>query len=171
VLFVSGALRSQCDRGRSRLSHLTVTPNAVVEAPIERVWSLLTRPDGFHLWVDAAMVAAEPEGRARPGQQLHLVTKALGWAFAITIEIAEVDAERHRLRFQVELPFGVVDDQVVTMSTAEGERTHVSYVADYSFPPGWWGQVLWALRARGLRRGTVDSLRRLKRAVEAPPAP
>ena len=98
------------------------------------------------------------------------MTKALGWAFAITIEIAEVDAERHRLRFRVELPFGVVDDQVVTMSSAEGDRTHVSYEADFSFPPGWPGQALRTLRARVLRRGTVDSLRRLKRAVEAPPA-
>jgi len=151
-------------------SSLSVTPSAVVDAPIERVWSLLTRPDGFHLWVDAAMVSAEPEGRARPGQQLHGVTKALGWAFAVTIEIAEVDAERHRLRFAVELPFGVVDDQVVTMASAEGDRTQVTYEADFSFPAGWRGALLRRLRGHGLRHGTADSLKRLQRAVEAPPA-
>jgi uncharacterized protein YndB with AHSA1/START domain len=139
----------------------------VVEAPAERVWTLLTRPEGFHLWSDAAVVVAEPEGAARPGQELHLVTKALGWAYAVTIAVREVDAERRRLRFLAELPHGIVNDQTITMEDAGGGRALVRFGCEYSFPPGRRGELLRLLRTRGLRRGPADALRRLKRAAEA----
>jgi uncharacterized protein YndB with AHSA1/START domain len=99
----------------------------MVAAPVERVWDLLTRPDGFDLWADALVVSAEPEGRARPGQLVHLVTRALGWSFAVTIEVREVDEERHRLRFLVELPFGVINDQVTTLAAAGDGETLVRF--------------------------------------------
>lgn len=109
------------------MTRLSVCPSAVIEAPVERVWDLLTRPDSFHLWADAVLVAAEPEGRARPGQLLHLVTRAIGWAFAVTIEVREVDAELRRLRFLVRLPFGVVNDEVITMAGAGAGGTLVRF--------------------------------------------
>lgn len=109
------------------MSTLSVCPSAVVDAPVERVWDLLTQPEGFHLWADAAVVAAEPDGPARPGQVLHLVTRALGWAFAVTITVREVDAEQRRLHFVVELPFGIVNDEVITMAEAGGGRTLVRF--------------------------------------------
>lgn len=108
-------------------STLSVCPSAVVEAPVERVWELLTRPEGFDLWVDAVVVAAEPEGPVRPGSRLHLVTRALGWRFAVTIEVREVDAERRRLRFLVELPFGMMNDEVVTMADSGDGGTLVRF--------------------------------------------
>ena len=97
------------DGGRV-LSTLYVCPSAVIEAPIERVWTLLTRPESFDLWVDAKLVAAEPDGPARPGQVLRLRTGALGLTFAITIKVREVDTERRQLRFLVELPFGIENE-------------------------------------------------------------
>jgi uncharacterized protein YndB with AHSA1/START domain len=148
---------------------LSVRPSAVIEAPMERVWLLLTREAGFGYWTEAVVVAAEPEGAARPGQQLHVVTRAMGWAFAVTIEVREVDAERRRLRFTAALPFGVVNDQVMSVGVAEGGRAAVEFECDISYPPGWWG---WTVRllARGMRRGPAAALARLKRAAEAPPA-
>lgn len=109
------------------MTAVSVCPSAIVEAPVARVWELLTRPEGFHLWTDAALVAAEPPGEARPGQELHLVTKAFGWTFAVRISVREVDAERRRLRFVVDLPFGVANDQVTTLSEAGGGRTLVRF--------------------------------------------
>src|SRR5690348_6731500 len=95
---------------------LSVCPSALVEAPVERVWSLVARPEGYDRWVDAALVAAEPDGPVQPGQQLHLVTRELGWTFAITFHVDEVDAERHRLHLLIELPMGVVNDETITMA-------------------------------------------------------
>ena len=105
------------------VSTLSVCPSAVVDAPIDRVWDLVTRPEGFDLWTDATLVSAEPHGHASAGQELHLVTRALGWTFAIGISVREVDEVRHRLGLVVALPFGVVNDQVMTFAEAAGGRT------------------------------------------------
>ncbi len=94
---------------------------------MERVWELLTTPAGFDLWVDAALVAAEPEGPARSDQRLHCVASALGRAFAVTIEVLEVDPERRRLHLLVDLPFGLVNDEVITLAPAGEGRTLVRF--------------------------------------------
>ena len=112
---------------RGTVSTLSVCPSAVVEAPVERVWELLTTPASFDLWVDAAVVAAEPEGPARPDQRLHLVTRAFGRAFAVTIEVLEVDPDRRRLHLLVDLPFGLVNDEVITLAPAGERRTLVRF--------------------------------------------
>jgi len=106
---------------------LSVCPSAVVAAPVGRVWDLLTSPEGFDTWADATLVAAEPHGAAQPGQQIQLVTGALGLKFAVTIDVLDVDAQSHRLRFLVHLPFGVVNDETVTMTDTEEGRTLVRF--------------------------------------------
>lgn len=106
---------------------LSVCPSALVDAPIERVWELLTWPQGFDRWTDAILVAAEPEGAVQPGQKLHFVTEALGWKFAVTMDVFEVDADSHRLHLHVHLPFGVVNDETATMADAGEGRTLVRF--------------------------------------------
>jgi len=105
---------------------LSVCPSAVIAAPVGRVWELLTSPEGFDTWADATLVAAEPDGAAQAGQKVHLVTGALGLKFAVTIDVLDVDSENHRLRFLVHLPFGVVNDETVTMADT-GEGTLVRF--------------------------------------------
>ena len=109
------------------MSTVSVCPSAVFEAPIDLVWELMTQPGGFDGWTDATMVSAEPEGPAQPGQRLHLVTRALGLTFAVTIAVREVDAERHRLHLVVSLPFGLVNDELVTMTDVGDGRTLIRF--------------------------------------------
>ncbi len=99
----------------------------MIEAPVDRVWDLLTQPGGFDNWIDATLVTAEPGGEARPGQQLHFVTKAVGWTFPVTIDVREVDAGRGRLHFVVALPFGIVNDEVMTVADLGNARTLVRF--------------------------------------------
>jgi uncharacterized protein YndB with AHSA1/START domain len=106
---------------------VNVCPSAVVEAPVERVWALMTSPEGFDTWTDASLVAAEPEGPARPGQRLRLATSAFGHRFGMTIDVLEVDAQRHLLRLRVYFPFGLVEDQTTTMTPAGDGRTLVRF--------------------------------------------
>lgn len=70
---------------------------------------------------------AEPGGEARPGQELHFVTKALGLTFAVRISVREVDAVGRRLHVLVELPFGIVNDEVMTVAEAGHGRTLVRF--------------------------------------------
>jgi len=106
---------------------VSVCPSAVVDAPVERVWALFTSPEGFDTWVDATLVAAEPEGPARPGQRLRLAARAFGRDLPVTIDVLEVDAERRRLRLLVDLPLGLVNDETVTMTDLGGGRTLVRF--------------------------------------------
>jgi hypothetical protein len=97
---------------------VSVCPMAVVEAPVERVWDLVTSPEEFGSWADAMLVRAEPPGRARAGQRLRLVTSALGHAFRVEMSVLEVDAGQRRLRLLIRLPLGLVNDETITMSPA-----------------------------------------------------
>lgn len=106
---------------------VSVCPSVVVEAPIQRVWELLTSPEGFDTWADATLVAAEPDGPARPGQRLRLVTHAFGRRLPVTIDVLEVDAERHLLHLRIDLPLGLVNDETVTMKAISDERTLVRF--------------------------------------------
>jgi hypothetical protein len=106
---------------------VSVCPVAVVEAQVERVWDLLTSPERFDSWADATLVSAEPPGRARAGQRLRLVTSALGHAFRVDINVLEVDSERRRLHLLIHLPFGLVNDETITMAPADEDRTLVRF--------------------------------------------
>jgi hypothetical protein len=105
---------------------VSVCPIAEVEAPIEHVWDLLTRPEEFDSWVDARLVSAEPPGRAHDGQRLRLVTRA-GRAFRVDMTVLEVDAERRRMHLLIQLPFGLVNDETITMAPSGGDRTIVRF--------------------------------------------
>jgi hypothetical protein len=106
---------------------VSVCPSAVVEAPVDHVWGLLTSSEGVDTWADATLVAAEPEGPAQPGQRLRLTTQAFGRTLPVTIDVLEVNAERHLLHLLVDLPLGLVNDETVTMADAGGGRTLVRF--------------------------------------------
>jgi uncharacterized protein YndB with AHSA1/START domain len=106
---------------------VSVCPMAVVEAPVERLWDLVTSPKEFDAWADATLVSAQPPGRARAGQRLGLVTRSLGRTFRVDISVLEVDAERRRLHLLIQLPLGLVNDETITMAPAEEGRTIVRF--------------------------------------------
>jgi hypothetical protein len=100
---------------------------AVVETPVEQVWDLVTRPEEFDRWADATLVSAEPPGRARAGQRLRLVTPALGRSFRVDMNVLEADAKQRRLHLLIHLPFGLVNDETITMAPAGADRTIVRF--------------------------------------------
>jgi Polyketide cyclase / dehydrase and lipid transport len=106
---------------------VSVCPMAVVEAPFEHVWDLVANPQELDSWVDARLVGAEPPGRARAGQRLRLVTRALGRTFRVDMSVLEVDAERGSLHLLIHLPFGLVNDETITMVPAAEGRTTVRF--------------------------------------------
>jgi uncharacterized protein YndB with AHSA1/START domain len=112
----------------SRQVIVSVCPAAVVQAPVERVWDLLTRPAGFDLWVDTELESAEPDGRARAGQRMRFrAPVAAGLTLRLTIDVVDVDAELRRLRFLATLPFGIENDQTTTLSEVEPGTTLVRF--------------------------------------------
>ena len=104
---------------------VSVCPVALVDAPPERVWDLLTA--GYDIWVDARVEEVSPPGRAAPGQQIRLSTRAGFRRYPVLIEVLEVDEQRRRLRLFVRLPFGVEDRGVFAVDGAPGGRSRASF--------------------------------------------
>ena len=99
----------------------------MVEAPVELVWDLLTSPEEFGSWTDAALVGADPPGRTRAGQRLSLVTRAIGRTFPVEMSVLEADPERRRLHLLIHLPLGLVNDETITVAPAGEGRAVVRF--------------------------------------------
>ncbi|MDQ6773393.1 MAG: SRPBCC family protein [Candidatus Dormibacteraeota bacterium] len=98
---------------------VSVCPAAEVAAPPERVWAFLAAPEMFERWADVRLVDAEPAGPVAPGQRLRFTSGAFGLRFGVTMEVGDVDAPR-RLRLFIRLPFGIVNDETITISAMTG---------------------------------------------------
>lgn len=86
-----------------------------MDAAADRVWELLTWPDGLDRWVDADLLSASPTGVAQPAQQMLFTAHAVGRGFPLTITVREVDPDGRRLRLEIDLPFGIRNDETVTV--------------------------------------------------------
>ncbi len=105
---------------------VTACPAAVVEAPRAAVWELLGSPESLERWVDARLVSAEPPGPVQPGQRLRFVTGFLARQFPVVMDVREVEPAA-RLHLLVRLPFGVVNDETITMAEVGPGRTLVRF--------------------------------------------
>lgn len=93
---------------------VSVCPAMTIDAPVERVWSLLVDTVGYGAWLDAAVERIEPPGPASAGQRACLVTRAFGLTWHVALHVIDVDPARHSIRFQTDLPLGVVGHNVIS---------------------------------------------------------
>jgi hypothetical protein len=86
---------------------VSVCPVATVNAPVERVWRLLSDPSAYALWGDVEIRSIEPEGPATKGQRVYAYAKALGMRGDVRIDVEGVDWERRQLDLTTNLPLGI----------------------------------------------------------------
>ena len=142
-------------------------PTEVVNASIEVVWNLLTDPAGWGGFFDLRILGVEPAGQAQVGQLVRGETWTRSLHLKVGFKFTEIDAERHRLGFDVELPFGIRVREEIDCALVSAGSCRVNYHCNFEFPSGIRGRVVRLLVRRGLDTGPRDSLRRLKRAAEA----
>ena len=145
---------------------LSICPSDIVEAPLETVWALLTNARGWGDFFDAEVLSVEPDGPARAGQRMRLASGRWPFRFRLLFEFSAVDFERHNLRLEIRLPFGVVNHEALHVEPLSPTRCQVSYGCNFEFPAGWRGRLLWLALKRGFETGPADSLARLKRHAE-----
>ncbi|MEO7003360.1 MAG: SRPBCC family protein [Ktedonobacterales bacterium] len=97
----------------------TICPTAVVAAPVESVWELLSKPTRYDEWWDAHTERIVPEGKAAPGQILYAKTSALGWAWDVTLKVRMVDPEKHQVQIDAALPLGTVNHATITCTAID----------------------------------------------------
>jgi hypothetical protein len=106
---------------------VNVCPAAATSAPADRVWRVLTTPERFGEWLDATFVSASPPGLASAGQRVEMTSRALGRRWPVAIEVVEMDPRSRWLELRVRLPFGVVNEERVTLTETEAGGTLVRF--------------------------------------------
>jgi len=105
----------------------TICPVAVVAAPVESVWELLSEPTLYDEWWDACMERIVPEGKASPGQMLYAKTSALGRKWDVTLRVEMVNPEKHQIQLHVTLPLGIVNHATITGTAIDTTSCRVQY--------------------------------------------
>jgi hypothetical protein len=84
-------------------------------------------------------------------------------------KFTEIDAERHRLGFDVDLPFDIRVRQEMgcALVSAASCRVNYHYHCNFEFPRGILGRAVRLLVRRGLDASLRHSLQHLQRAAEA----
>ncbi len=103
----------------------TACPTCIAEAPVEVAWSLFD-PARLDDWWDAKTRRVTPGGPLSAGQRIEAAAGPLGM-FAVTADVLEVDQVARRIRMAIRLPFGMVNDETVTMATLGPDRCRISF--------------------------------------------
>ena len=82
-------------------------PLATINAPIERVWRLLSEPASYASWWDAQTRSIIPDGTAEVGQEIYAQTRGLGKQWDVLIRVEMVDETRHQIALTTMLPLGI----------------------------------------------------------------
>ena len=105
----------------------TVCPTAVVAAPVECVWELLSEPTLYDRWWDARTERIVPEGQATPGQVLYAKTSAIGKTWDVTLTVEMVNRDRHQIQMRIMLPLGVANHATITCTAIDAASCRVQF--------------------------------------------
>jgi hypothetical protein len=151
--------------GAKTMTHLAC-PTALVDAPAEAVWFLLTQPAGWGSFYDMRVTAVAPTGPAIAGQVIEGESGPQFLHLKIEIRLVDIDATNHRLSLNVKLPFGVTVREDMNCIPIGANQCRINYRCGFSFPAGWRGTLLRLAMRREVDSGPLDSIMRLKRAAE-----
>ena len=100
---------------------VSVCPAAVVEAPIDKVWSLLEDPKNYARWSDLHVTSITPEGKAASGQLVHGWAEGFGRHWQVSMRIGSIDHANHQLEITTMLPLGMtVKNHISCRALSEG---------------------------------------------------
>jgi len=141
-------------------------PTAVVNAPADVVWRLLTAPAGWGDFFDVRITGLEPSGPAAVGQRIYAESGPRWLHLKLEFAYVVIDADHYRLMLDVRLPFGITVREDLNCVPLQRAQCRVNYRCDFGFPAGWRGAAARLAMRRELDAGPVDSLTRLKHAAE-----
>jgi hypothetical protein len=144
----------------------TSCPTRVVNAPVELVWALLTRPEGWGDFYNVRVTALDPAGPAAVGQTVFAESGPRPLHLKIEFRFTQIDASNYRLRFDARFPFGITVSEDMTCVSLGQEQCRVNYQCGFGFPPGWRGAIVHFLVRHRLDAGPADSIARLQREAE-----
>lgn len=100
-------------------------PTCIAEAPVEVAWSLFD-PARLDEWWGARLRRVVPAGPIVPGQRIEGRAGPLGM-FKFSWEVLEVGPSAYRLHLLIRVPFGIINDEMVTMASLGPDLCRISF--------------------------------------------
>jgi len=102
---------------------VSVCPMDIINAPIEKVWTLLSEPANYALWWEPQTRSIVPEGRAQSGQKIHAKASGLD----VNVIVNSCDESKHQIHLTTMLPFGITVHSHITFTPLENGTCQVSF--------------------------------------------
>jgi hypothetical protein len=103
-------------------------PIAVVQAPVERLWSLLSEPANYDQWWEVRTLSITPVGSAQPGQRIEAGITMLGRKWnVVSITVEHIDHARRVIDLATRLPFGITARNHITCVPLDATTCRVSF--------------------------------------------
>jgi hypothetical protein len=137
-------------------------PTAIVNAPIEVVWEILTEPAAWGAFFDVRIIDVQPKGSALVGQRIYAESGPRFLRLRLKFQFTEVNTVEHKLRLNIELPFSISvreDLNCIPLSCTQC-RVYHTYSAYARGLDGLWGMYQWLDRAPRGRNETGVWFRR-----------
>jgi hypothetical protein len=142
-------------------------PTSIVDAPVELVWGLLTRPEGWGDFYNMRITSVDPAGTVVVGQTVFAESGPRLLHLKLQFRFTEIDPLHYKLGFDARFPLGITVREDMSCVPVGQDQCRVNYHCGFGFPIGWRGVLMrFVIRSR-LDAGPVDSLDRLRRAAEA----
>lgn len=148
-----------------RMKHVSC-PTALVNAPSDIVWQLLTDPAGWTDFFDIRITRIDPPGPAAVGQKIYGESGPRILRLGVTLEYTDIDAARRTIGLNIRLPLGITVREDLSCTAVSRAQCRVNYRCDFGIPAGWRGALARLILRRGSEDGPADSLARLARAAE-----
>ena len=108
-------------------------PTAVVNAPVDVVWRLLTEPAGWGNFYDVEITKVVPPGPAVVGQKIYGTSGPWPLRFRVQFEFFKIDPANHVLGFTVQLPFGISVREDMDCVPLNSTQCRVNIIATSTF--------------------------------------
>lgn len=106
---------------------VTACPVTIIDAPVERVWSLVIDPRKWSEWSGARFAAAEPDGPTSVGQRWRFSASGLGRRWPVTMTVTSVASDLTGLGLDIATPLGIINEEHVTLARLADGHTRVQF--------------------------------------------
>lgn len=106
---------------------ISTCPIATVQAPVERVWAILSAPEAYSAWWDARTERVVPPGPLVPGQKVYATAGALGLRLRVTTHVEAINPANHMLELHTAFPLGIRVANHITCRALDATSCRVSF--------------------------------------------
>jgi hypothetical protein len=101
----------------------TSCPTAVINAPVEVVWGLLTNAAGWGEIFDVRIAVVQPAGPATVGQRIIGESGPRFLHLTISFEFTRISAHDHKLGLTIRLPLGITVREELDCAPLDDNKT------------------------------------------------